>query len=107
MLGDECGSGVWINSAAFAQPGQFQLGTMPRTTADVRTPHRNNWDFVAAKDLRLAGSVRAQIKLEVLNVTNTAKVRSPDTRVGRSTFGQIRTQGGFMRLTQVMFRLYF
>jgi hypothetical protein len=43
----------------------------------------------------------------VLNLTNTVKVRSPDTRVDRSTFGQIRTQGGFMRLTQVMFRLSF
>jgi hypothetical protein len=103
----ECGSGIWLNSAAFTQPAQFTLGTMPRTTDDARTPHRNNWDFVAAKDVRLVGSMRGQIKIEVLNLTNTPKVRSPDTRVGRSTFGQIRTQGGFMRLTQVMFRLSF
>jgi hypothetical protein len=106
-VADECGTGLWITPSAFAQPGQFELGTMPRTTDDVRTPHRNNWDFVAAKDIVFPGSMRGQIKIEVLNLTNTPKVRSPDTRVGRSTFGQIRTQSAFMRLTQIMFRLSF
>ena len=81
---------------------------MPRTDDSVRTPHRNNWDFVASKGIRFGDSrVRAQLRLEVLNLTNTVKVRSPDTRVDRSTFGQIRTQGGFMRLTQIMFRVTF
>jgi hypothetical protein len=73
----------------------------------VRTPHRNNWDFVAAKDVRLGGSRRGQIKLEVLNLTNTVKVRGPISTVGSTTFGQIRTQSGFMRLTQLMFRVAF
>lgn len=104
---DDCGIGIWLNGAAFAAPAQFSLGTMPRTLDDVRTPHRNNWDFVASKAVRLVGNMRGQIRLEVLNLTNTVKVRSPDTRVGRSTFGQIRTQAGFMRLTQLMFRLTF
>jgi hypothetical protein len=51
--------------------------------------------------------MRGQIKLEVLNVTNTVKVRGPIAAVGSATFGQIRVQSGFMRLTQVMFRLSF
>jgi trimeric autotransporter adhesin len=107
VIADECGTGLWLNPAAFAQPAAFTLGTVPRTNGDIRTPHRNNWDFVAAKDVRFGGTVRGQIKFEVLNITNTVKVRSPDTRVGRSTFGQIRTQSGFQRLTQIMFRLTF
>ena len=81
---------------------------MPRSDTNVRSPHRNNWDFVATKGVRFGDSrVRGQLRLEVLNLTNTVKVRSPDTRVDRSTFGQIRTQGGFMRLTQLMFRVTF
>jgi hypothetical protein len=103
----DCGIGEWLTEGSLTAPGQFELGTMPRTTDEVRTPHRNNWDFVAAKSVRFGGNVRGQIRLEVLNLTNTVKVRSPDTRLGRSTFGQIRTQGGFMRLTQLMFRLTF
>jgi hypothetical protein len=98
---------LWITGAGYANPGLFTLGTLPRTDPDVRTPHRNNWDFVAAKDMRLGGSVRGQIKLEVLNITNTVKVRGPISTLGSSTFGQIRVQSGFMRLTQVMFRVSF
>ena len=73
----------------------------------MRTPHRNNWDFVASKDVRLKGSMRGEIRIEVLNLTNTVKVRAPTRASTRSTFGQIRTQSGFMRLTQMMFRLSF
>ncbi len=104
---DERIQNIWITSTAYANPGLFTLGTLPRTDPDVRTPHRNNWDFVAAKDLRFGGSMRAQIKLEVLNITNTVKVRGPITTLGSATFGQIRVQSGFMRLTQLMFRLTF
>jgi hypothetical protein len=73
----------------------------------VRTPHRNNWDFVAAKDMRFGERTRGQIKLEILNITNTVKVRGPISTLGSSTFGQIRVQSGFMRLTQIMFRVTF
>jgi hypothetical protein len=99
--------GVWLNSAAFENPGLFQLGTNPRTRGDVRTPHRNNWDFVASKDLRLGGTTRAQIRLEVLNITNTVKTLGPTTTLGSAAFGRITGQRGFMRLTQLMFRMSF
>jgi hypothetical protein len=98
---------AWLNSAAYTSPASFTFGTLPRNLDSVRTPHRNNWDFVAAKDVRLGGSRRGQIKLEVLNLTNTVKVRGPISTVGSTTFGQIRTQSGFMRLTQLMFRVAF
>lgn len=98
---------AWLNSAAFTTPPNFTLGTLPRTHADLRTPDRHNWDFVAAKSVRLGGSRRGQIKLEVLNVTNRVKVRGPISTVGSTTFGQIRVQSGFMRLTQLMFRMTF
>jgi hypothetical protein len=105
---EPCGTGVnWLNRAAFTTPPPFTLGTLPRTLGDVRTPHRNNWDFVASKDLRLKGNMRGEIKIEVLNVTNTPKVRGPETRIDNGSFGQISTQSGFMRLTQMMFRLSF
>jgi hypothetical protein len=104
---DERIQGQWIVASGYSNPGLFTLGTLPRTDPDVRTPHRNNWDFVAAKDLRFGGSMRAQIKLEILNITNTVKVRGPISTLGSSTFGQIRVQSGFMRLTQLMFRMTF
>jgi hypothetical protein len=97
----------WLNPAAFADTPAFTLGTIPRTLDDVRTPMRNNWDFVAAKDVRFRGNVRGEIKLEVLNITNTVKTVGPNMIQGNALFGKIDTQSGFMRLTQLMFRLSF
>jgi hypothetical protein len=103
----DCGIGIWLNTGVAVDPSGLVLGTAPRNLSDVRTPMRNNWDFSASKDVPLGGAVRAQIKFEVMNVTNTPKVRGPISTVGSSTFGQIRVQSGFMRLTQVMLRLTF
>ena len=56
---------------------------MPRTSDDIRTPHRNNWDFVASQGRHdSAAAVRGQLRLEVLNLTNTVKVRGPTPAVG-------------------------
>ncbi len=99
--------GLWLDAAGVAQASAFTLGTMPRTTGDARTPHRNNWDFVAAKDVRLGGTARGQLRFEVLNVTNTVKLNTVNTTVGAAAFGRIASQRGFMRLTQLMFRLSF
>jgi hypothetical protein len=101
------GIGLWLDGTAYSQPPNFTFGTEPRTDDSIRTPHRNNWDFVAAKDIRFGARMRGQIKLEVLNITNTVKVRGPIHTVGSTTFGQIRDQSGFMRLTQLMFRFTF
>jgi hypothetical protein len=101
--------GTWITSAGFTQPAQFALGTAPRTLENVRTPDRHNWDFVASKDVRLGGSARGQIRLEVLNITNRVKAWTGNTNVrfGSADFGRVGTQRGFMRLTQLMFRFTF
>ena len=107
VSGQECGNGLWLNPAAYSQPAAFTLGTSPRTDESVRTPARNNWDFVANKAIRFPGRVRGEIRLEVENITNTVKVRGPIHTLNSSTFGQIRTQSGFMRLTQLMFRVTF
>jgi hypothetical protein len=104
---NECGIGKWLDAAGFAIAPPFTLGTLPRTLSDVRTPHRNNWDFVAAKDLRLKGDMRGEIKVEVLNITNTVKTTGPVATMGSANFGQITTQSGFMRMTQLTFRLSF
>ena len=107
IAGQECGIGLWLNAAAYSQPAAFTLGTSPRTDASVRTPARNNWDFVANKAIRFPGRVRAEVRFEVLNLTNTVKVRGPIHTLNSATFGQIRAQSGFMRLTQLAFRVTF
>jgi trimeric autotransporter adhesin len=104
---DRLQPGLWLNSGAWSAPAPYTFGTGGRTDTRTRTPHRNNWDFVATKELQFPGTVRGQLRFEVLNITNTVKVRGPETRLGNAAFGNIGTQSGFMRLTQLMFRLSF
>lgn len=99
--------GVWLDAAGWSTPAQYTFGTGGRTDTRTRTPHRNNWDFVATKELQFPGTVRGQLRFEVLNITNTVKVRGPETRLGNAAFGIINTQSGFMRLVQMMFRVSF
>lgn len=99
--------GQWLNPAAFSVPTAFTLGNAPRTDDGIRGPHRNNWDFAVAKMIPIKEGIRGEFRFEVLNVTNTVKVVGPNHQVGSTQFGQIRTQAGWMRMMQYMFRINF
>ena len=43
---------IWLTSAGYASPGRVHTRHVAANHPDIRTPHRNNWDFVAAKDIR-------------------------------------------------------
>ena len=97
----------WLTPAGYVVPPAFTLGTAPRVDGDVRGPHRNNIDLSVGKNIRFGGSVLGEFRVEVINLTNTVKVIGPIHSVGSSGFGQIRSQSGFMRMTQFTFRLTF
>ena len=61
----------------------------------------------ASVGMPLGGERRGELRLEVINLTNTVKVIGPIHQAGAAGFGQIRTQSGFMRLMQVMYRVTF
>lgn len=97
----------WLSAAGYVVPPAFTLGTAPRVDGGVRGPHRNNIDLAVAKNVPLVGRATGELRLEVLNLTNTVKVIGPIHQVGNAGYGQIRTQSGFMRMTQLMFRVTF
>ena len=100
---------TWITPTGFTLAPTGTFGNVPRTITDVRTPPQYNTDAVFIKNFRLGGSHAAQLKIEMLNLfnrVNTRGIRSANT-VGNSNFGQITTQAGFMRITQIMFRYAF
>jgi hypothetical protein len=99
---------TWINPAAFTTAAPFTYGNAPRTITDLRTPPQYNVDAVFMKNLRFGTKV-AQVKIEMLNLFNRVNTQTLVNRntVGNSSFGQTAVQGGFMRITQVMFRFSF
>ena len=73
----------------------------------MRTPPQRNVDLSVSKNIRLGGTRFAQVRVEVINLLNRVTTSGIATTAGSSTFGQISSQSGFMRLTQFSFRYSF
>jgi hypothetical protein len=99
----------WFNAGAFSNPGAGRFGNTPRTIGDARYQFRKNLDLVMTKETRLTGSRTAQIRFEILNLTNTPKFNgsSAGNSIDTSSFGRITGQRGFMRIWQLSFRFSF
>ena len=98
---------AWLNPAAFTAAAAFTFGNAPRTITDVRTPPQRNVDLSVSKNIRLGGDALRAGRVEVVNLLNRVTTSSIATTAGSSTFGQISSQSGFMRLTQFTFRYSF
>ncbi len=98
----------WFDGSAFQDPGAGRFGDAPRTIGDARYQFRKNIDVVLTKDTRF-GNQSAQVRLEILNLTNTAKFNgsSAGNAVDLASFGRITSQRGFMRIWQLSFRYTF
>jgi hypothetical protein len=99
--------GRWVDQDGYARPPAGQLGDGARLDDRARSPFRRNLDMVVNKSFRTGGSTRAELRIELLNVTNTPKFRSYDTRLDNGAFGAITNQSGFSRITQVSLRFSF
>ncbi len=97
----------WFSSAAFADPGAGTYGNAPRSNPSDRLQFRKNIDFVAAKNFNTGGGSRAQIRFEILNITNTIKFTGPQPNINLSSFGRSNSQRGFSRIWQVSTRFTF
>jgi hypothetical protein len=97
----------WFDRSAFQTPAAGQYGNAPRTLDDVRLQFRKNLDLVVAKDVRFVGGQTAQVRFEILNLTNTPKFGGATNTTDTATFGRVGTQRGFMRIWQLSFRYAF
>jgi hypothetical protein len=98
----------YFASSAFANPGPGLYGNAPRTIGDARYQFRKNVDVQFSKDFSFSGSQTAEIRFEILNLTNTAKFNGIDSNaINSGSFGNITSQAGFMRIWQLSFRYRF
>jgi len=81
----------WFNASAFQQldpvanAGQF--GTAGRNI--VIGPGYANWDFGAAKNIRLTESKQLQFRAEFFNILNHTNFRLPDSDISSPTYNHI------------------
>jgi hypothetical protein len=97
---------AWLNAAGFANPGLGAFGDAPRTDGDHRYQFRKNTDLVLTKSVPIK-SHSADVRIELLNLTNVPKFGGANTDISSSAFGLITTTRGFSRIVQLSFRYKF
>jgi hypothetical protein len=104
-LKDNPSDNLYLNSAAFTLTPAFTLGNAPRILPDVRSVGRFSTDLALDKEVRLGGSKRVTLRLEVINLFNTPWYTSlASSSVGAANFGQVTTQANLSRFSQITVR---
>jgi hypothetical protein len=102
----------WFNTGAFAQitPGAGHLRTLPFRFGSVRRDDINNVDMSLMKYVRFTESMKAQIRLEAINLMNHTYFPAPSTTFG-SSFGTVgltaTNQANYARRIQIGFKFIF
>ena len=79
----------WFNTAAFAPAPQFTLGSSNRNP--VTGPAYRAADLMIAKTFPINDRLRAELRAEAFNVTNTPQLGAPNTSYGNPAFASITT----------------
>ena len=97
----------WFDTAQFVIPQQYTFGTIGRMHPTVRTDATEGLDFSIFKDIPITERVKAQLRAEWFNFTNSPIFNFPNTTVGTGTFGQVTSQANSPRQTQLALKILF
>ena len=82
-------TGRWFNTSAFSAAPQFTLGNSSRNP--LRGPNYRTLDLMIGKSFPLTERLRADLRAEAFNVTNTPPLGNPNGSFGTTAFGTITT----------------
>jgi len=98
----------WFNTAAFSQPGQFDIGNAPRWLRHVRFGATQHADLALLKNFSALERIKIQFRAEFFNITNTPQFGRANTTLGSADFGRVTgTTNVGPRNTQLGLRLQF
>ena len=79
----------------------------PSRVTGLRTPFLNLWDMSIVKQVPLAGRVRAQVNVEILNATNQAVFSNFGADPTKAEFGKVTSQSNLPREIQLAAKILF
>jgi hypothetical protein len=82
----------WFDTSKFAAPLSATFGNVGRNI--LSGPAVANLDFALSRTFLITERVKAQLRMDGFNLTNTPHYDNPNTTFGSSTFGQVTTAGG-------------
>ena len=97
----------WFDTAQFTQPAPFTFGNMARSIAQLRNANAKLLDFSVFKSFRIVERMRAELRGEAFNLTNTPLFGNPGTVLNTPTFGVVTTQENSPRQVQAALKIVF
>jgi hypothetical protein len=97
----------YYNASCLADPGDQVAGNAPRFSTDVRGQGVHNIDLGIFKSFRVREGMKAEVRGEFLNATNTPRFLTPSSFYGDSGFGQVTAQSNDPRHIQMGVRFEF
>jgi hypothetical protein len=79
----------------------------PSRIDGVRGPVLKTWDISFVKQVRLAGAVRAQFNVEILNAFNQTYFNNANTDPTNANFGKVTSQNNLPREVQLAAKVVF
>ena len=83
------------------------IRTFPSTLPGFRSQAINQLDLSVIKNVALAGGARLQLRVELLNATNTPLFGEPNLDPTSSSFGRVTSQVNLPRNVQIGLRCVF
>jgi hypothetical protein len=96
-------SNQYFNPAAFSNPAYGEFGKGPGRFEELRRPGGAYEDIGIMKHFTI-GPVRAQLRLELVNLFNRHYFGNPNTGIGSDVFGQMTSTTGTPRQGQLSIR---
>ena len=97
----------WFDTSQFSQPAPFTFGNMARSTAQLRNANARLLDFSLFKSFRIMERMRAELRGEAFNLTNTPLFGNPGTTLNTPTFGVVTSQENSPRQVQIGLKILF
>ena len=101
---------LYLNSAAFSDPGAFAIGDAPPTLPDVRGFPYYNENISIIKNTKIAEAANVQFRAEFFNAFNRTVYGAPDTNWNDTVtggFGKVTSQFNSPRVIQFALRFEF
>ena len=97
----------FFNAACVQDPGDQIAGNAPRFSDNARGPGIKNLDLGIFKDFPVREGMKAEVRAEFLNATNTVRFATPSSFQGDTGFGLVNTQSNTPRRIQLAVRFEF
>jgi hypothetical protein len=97
----------YFNADCVQDPGDQIAGNAPRFSDNAHGPGIKNLDLGIFKDFPIREGMKAEVRAEFLNATNTVRFATPSSFQGDTGFGLVTTQANIPRRIQLAVRFEF